>query len=150
MKIFNNRKILGIGVYLFLLILTYNLNAQTDLTRWEGKEISYELTPAHHHHNYALDKSNFGMTILSVFRNTYYFFVSDLDGDNCPFEPSCSAFLLQSIKETSIFKGTLMFADRFTRDLNFFKGTNHYPLLTTNKFSDPAYNYTLHSTKIKF
>ncbi|OGV01944.1 MAG: hypothetical protein A3J84_05585 [Ignavibacteria bacterium RIFOXYA2_FULL_37_17] len=149
MKIFNNRKLLSIGIYLFLLSLTCNLRAQSDWARWEGKEISYELTSTHHH-DYALDKSGFGMTILSVFRNAYYFFISDLDGDNCPFEPSCSEFFLQSVKETSIFKGTLMFADRFTRDLNFFKGMNHYPILASNKFSDPAYNYTLHSAKIKF
>ncbi len=128
---------------------TYNLNAQTDWVKWEGKETFYEL-PATRHHDYTVDKSSFGMTLLSVVRNTYYFFISDLDGDNCPFEPSCSAFFLQSVKETSIIKGTLMFADRFARDLNFFKGMNHYPLLASNKFSDPAYNYTLHNEKIKF
>ena len=142
-------KTLSICIYISLFSITYNLNAQTDWVRWEGKETSYELTPTHHH-DYTLDKSSFGMTLLSVLRNTYYFFISDLDGDNCPFEPSCSAFFLQSIKETSIFKGSLMFADRFTRDLNFFKVTDHYSLLASRKFSDPANNYTLHSAKIKF
>ena len=129
--------------------MIYNLNAQTDWVKWETKQVSFEL-PIHQNHDYALDKSGFGMTILSVVRNAYYFFISDLDGDNCPFAPSCSAFFIQSIKETSIFKGTLLFADRFTRDLNFFKGMNHYPLLTSNKFFDPAYNYTLHFKTIKF
>ena len=149
MKVLKIRKALSSCIYLFLFSITYNLNAQTDWVRWEGKETFYEL-PITYHHDYTVDRSSFGMTLLSVFRNTYYFFISDLDGDNCPFEPSCSAFFLQSVKETSIFKGTLMFADRFTRDLNFFKGMNHYPLLASNKFSDPAYNYTLHSAKIKF
>ncbi len=139
---------LNICIYLFLFSITYNLNAQTDWVKWEGKE-TYYLLPVTHNHDYAVDKSSVGMIILSVVRNTYYFFISDLDGDNCPFEPSCSAFFLQSVKETSIFKGTLMFADRFTRDLNIFKGLNHYPLLASNKFSDPAYNYTLDFTKIK-
>ncbi len=148
MKRVNVRKIFSVGIYLSLLSLTYNLNAQTDWVRWEGKETLYEL-PAIHHHDNTVDKSSFGMILLSVLRNTYYFFISDLDGDNCPFEPSCSAFFLQSVKETSIFKGSLMFADRFTRDINFFKGTDHYPLLTSRKFSDPANNYTLHSEKIK-
>ncbi len=131
--------------FLFIAEISY---AQTDWVKWEGKETSYELT-ATHYHNYTVDKSSFGMTLLSVFRNTYYFFISDLDGDNCPFEPSCSAFFLQSVKETSIFKGTLMFADRFTRDLNLFKGSDHYPLMTSKKYYDPAYNYILHSEKIK-
>ncbi len=122
--------------------------AQTDWVKWESQQVSYEL-PAHQHHDYTIDKSGFGLSIISVARNAYYFFVSDLDGDNCAFLPSCSTFYIQAIKETSIFKGTLMFADRFTRDINFFKGLSHYPLLSTNKFLDPAYNYTLHSAKIK-
>ncbi|MCX6175647.1 MAG: membrane protein insertion efficiency factor YidD [Ignavibacteriales bacterium] len=149
MKRFKVGKALSICIYLFLFSSTYNLNAQTDWVKWEGKETFYELL-ATHHHDYTVDKSSLGMTLLSVMRDTYYFFISDLDGDNCPFEPSCSAFFLQSVKETSIFKGTLMFADRFTRDLNFFKGMNHYLLLSSNKFFDPAYNYTLYSKKIKF
>jgi len=145
---FKTEKLLSIYFCLFFFCITYNLNAQTDWVRWEAKQVSYEL-PSHQNHDYTLDKSSFGMTVFSVLRNTYYFFISDLDGDNCPFEPSCSAFFLQSVKETSIFKGPLMFADRFTRDLNFFKGTDHYLLLPSRKFSDPAYNYTLHSKKIK-
>lgn len=122
--------------------------AQTEWVKWEYQQVSYEL-PAQQHHDYTIDKSSFGLSILSVARNAYYFFISDLDGDNCAFSPSCSTFYLQAIKETSIFKGTLMFADRFTRDINFFKGSNNYQLLSTNKFFDPAYNYTLHSAKIK-
>ena len=146
---FKVRNSLSIFIYLSLFSFTYNINAQTDWVKWEAKQVSFEL-PTPQNHDYALDKSGFGMTILSVVRNTYYFFISDLDGDNCPFTPSCSAFFIQSVKETSIFKGALMFADRFTRDLNFFKGMNHYLLLSSNKFFDPAYNYTLHSKKIKF
>lgn len=148
MKRFKTGKALSICIYFFLFSFPYNLNAQTDWVRWEVKEINYEL-PISHHHDYTVDKSSIGMIMLSVLRNTYYFFISDLDGDNCPFEPSCSAFFLQSVKEASIFKGTLMFSDRFTRDLNLFKGLDHYPLLASKKFSDPAYNYTLHSEKIK-
>jgi putative component of membrane protein insertase Oxa1/YidC/SpoIIIJ protein YidD len=145
---FKIRNGLGLSIFLFLLSFTYNINAQTDWVRWEAKQISFEL-PTHQNHDYNIDKPGFGMTILSVLRNAYYFFISDLDGDNCPFTPSCSAFFIQSVNETSIFKGTLMFADRFTRDLNFFKKANHYPLLASKKYFDPAYNYTLHSAKIK-
>ena len=90
------------------------------------------------------------MIMLSSLRNIYYFFISDLDGDNCPFYPTCSAFFIQSIKETDLFIGGLMFADRFTRDLNLLKGINHYPIKKSGKFFDPPYNYTLNSQKIKF
>ncbi len=134
--------------FLFLFLGVTLISAQTELVKWESQQVSYEL-PAHKNHDYSIDKSSFGLSILSVARNAYYFFISDLDGDNCAFSPTCSTFFIQAVKETSIIKGTLMFADRFTRDINFFKGSNHYPLLPTNKFLDPAYNYTLHSAKIK-
>lgn len=123
--------------------------AQTDWVKWESKQVSYEL-PTHLHHDYTVDRSGFGLAVISLVRNAYYFFISDLDGNNCAFSPSCSSFYLQAIKENSIFKGTLMFADRFTRDINFFKGLNRYPMLPSNNFFDPVYNYTLHSEKIKF
>jgi len=109
------------------------LHAQPDKEKWGAKQISYEL-PITHQHDYSVDKSTFGMTILSFMRNIYYFLISDLDGDNCPFYPSCSAFFIQSVKETNIFKGGLMFADRFTRDLNLFKDINHYPIIKSGKF----------------
>jgi len=133
----------------FILIALFNsLHAQTDWVKWEAKEINYEFQKTAGH-EYKIDSSSFGMTILSLARNAYYFFISDLDGDNCPFSPSCSQFFLNAVKETSIFKGTLMFADRFTRDLNLFKGLNHYPINRANKYYDPEENYTLHSNKIK-
>jgi putative component of membrane protein insertase Oxa1/YidC/SpoIIIJ protein YidD len=132
-----------------ILIISGTLFAQTDWTKWNAQPASYEIT-IHQKYDYSVDNSNFGLTLLSVTRNLYYFFISDLDGDNCAFNPSCSLFFIQAVKETSIFKGTLMFADRFTRDINFFKGMNHYPLLPSNKYFDPAYNYTLNSQKIKF
>jgi len=137
---------------LFLLLLflgVISIQAQNDWTRWESKQVSYEI-PAKPKKDSSIDKSSFGMTILSVMHNAYSFFISDLDGNNCAFSPSCSSFFIQSIKETSIFKGTFMFADRFTRDINFFKGVNNYTLLPSNRFYDPPSNYSLHSEKIKF
>jgi putative component of membrane protein insertase Oxa1/YidC/SpoIIIJ protein YidD len=136
-------------IILILLFAASIISAQSDWARWDEKQISYEI-PTHQHHDYALDNSNISLTMLSLVRNAYYFFISDLDGDNCPFSPSCSAFFIESVKETSILKGTLMFADRFTRDLNLFKGQYHYQLLPKNKYYDPTSNYTLYSEKIKF
>lgn len=133
----------------FVFLVANQLRAQTDWVRWEAHPVSYEIATTQHH-EYAIDKSSFGMTLISFGRNAYYFFISDLDGDNCPFSPTCSQFLVQSIKETNIFVGPLMFADRFTRDLNFVKGKNHYQLLPTGRLFDPPYNYTLNSRKIKF
>ncbi len=133
----------------FVFLFAFQLRAQSDWVRWDAQTVSYELTKTQHH-EYVIDKSNFGMTLISLGRNAYYFFISDLDGDNCPFNPTCSQFLVQSIKETNIFTGPLMFADRFTRDLDFIKSKDHYRILSNGKLFDPAYNYTLNSKKIKF
>lgn len=137
------------NILLIILFSALNSYAQTDWQKWDVQKVSYEL-PAIQRHDYSIDKTNFGTKILSVARNAYYFFISDLDGDNCPFAPTCSAFFIQSVKEANLIKGTLMFADRFTRDINFFKGMNHYRLNSSGKFFDPAYNYTFDSQKIKF
>ncbi len=136
-------------IVFLLIVLTCSIHAQTDLQRWEAKSIPYEIS-GHAGHDYSIDNSSFGMTLISLARNVYYFFISDLDGDNCPFYPTCSSFFVQSVKETNFIKGTLMFADRFTRDINFFKGKNHYMLTPGGKFYDPPSNYTFDIQKIKF
>jgi uncharacterized protein len=123
--------------------------AQTDWQRWNAKDVSY-IIEKEESHNYNLDNSSFGMKALSVIRNGYYYFISDLDGDNCPFSPTCSSFYLSSVKATNILKGTLMFSDRFLRDLNFVKSTKHYHILGNGKLFDPSSNYTLNLRSIKF
>ena len=132
----------------FTVLFSIQLYAQQEFQKWEAKEISFEL-PAHLHRDYDIDTTNTGMKFLSVLRNAYYFFVSDLDGDNCPFNPSCSKFFIDGVKVTNIFQGVLMFADRFTRDMNVFKDGDHYRLGNNGKLIDPPYNYTLNLQQIK-
>jgi putative component of membrane protein insertase Oxa1/YidC/SpoIIIJ protein YidD len=81
--------------------------------------------------------------------NTYWIFISDLDGDNCPFHPSCSSFFLESIEETNLIQGTLMFFDRFTRDSNPVNREEHYPVYKNYRFYDPPKLYTLSKEKIQ-
>ncbi len=121
--------------------------AQTDWVRWEAKAVSYEIKSVSEPETTA---PAYGITdkMITTARSVYKFMFSDLDGDNCPFYPSCSQFYVDAVKGTDIFKGTLMFIDRFTRDINFFKGWNHYPLHSSGKFFDPAYNYSLNPQKI--
>lgn len=134
---------------LIFLIFTFSilLSAQTDWERWQAKEISYNVGEVKVE-DYSFDKSTFGRSILSSLKNGYSFLISDLDGDNCPFHPSCSAFALHSMKETNVFQGALMFADRFTRDLNFVKNPNQYGFYKSGKLNDPYYNYLLSETAI--
>ena len=42
-----------------------------------------------------------------------------------------------------------MFADRFTRDINFFDKAMNYPFLKRGKLFDPPQNYTLNPESIK-
>lgn len=137
------------NIIFFTILFSIPLYAQTELRKWEAKEISYTL-PASVKRDYKIDTTNAGLTFLSLLRNTYYFFISDLDGDNCPFTPSCSKFFMDAVKETNVLKGLLMFSDRFTRDMNIFKGNDHYKLGNNGKLIDPPYNYTLNLQKIKF
>ena len=131
---------------LFILFIAAVSNAQTDWVKWEAKSVSYELKSVNNPDYNAPSKKN----IISAVRSAYKFIFSDLDGDNCPFYPSCSKFFADAVGETNILKGTLMFVDRFTRDINFFKGMNHYPKLPSGKFFDPSYNYTMNEQNIDF
>ena len=142
-------RFLGIILFYISVPMCTIVKSQNETARWEAKEISYELI-VRHGHEYTVDNSNFGMTLISLSRNLYYFLISDLDGDNCPFFPSCSSFFVQAVKETNIITGTLMFSDRFTRDLNLFKSKENYSLYNNGKYFDPASNYILTSNKIRF
>lgn len=136
-------------IFFLLAILAASNQAQTDWLRWEGKQVSYEIKKLSSTSS-KIYNENFGLTLLSFFRNSYATLISDLDGDNCPFHPSCSNFFVESVKEAGLFKGALMFSDRFIRDLNFFKAKNHYPIHISGKFWDSACNYTLKSEMIKY
>lgn len=133
-----------LAVFIFTAHLIYG---QTDWVKWEAKQNSYEITGGT---KIKIVPSAYdaGSKIISAARTIYKTFFSELDGDNCPYHPSCSQFYVDAVKETNLIKGTLMFTDRFTRDINFFKGLNHYPVDNSGKFYDPAYNYSLDAAKI--
>ncbi|MFA3782640.1 membrane protein insertion efficiency factor YidD [Melioribacteraceae bacterium 4301-Me] len=136
-------------IFILFFSLAAAVYSQTDWVRWSGKEISYEIKNDIGK-NYSIDYSNLETKLISAAKNIYYFLISDLDGDNCPFYPTCSNFFVASVKSTNLLQGLLMFVDRFTRDVNPVKGTNHYPYYITGKLYDPVYNYTLDFSKIKY
>jgi putative component of membrane protein insertase Oxa1/YidC/SpoIIIJ protein YidD len=135
-------------IFLSVMLISVLSFSQTDWERWEAKEVSYRI-PAPEKTKYRFDDSSIGDFILSSSRNGYKFLISDLDGDNCPFQPTCSVFFIEAVKQTNIFHGALMFADRFTRDLNLIKVKNQYTLTKDFHFFDPVNNYTLNPAKIK-
>ena len=126
------------------------LFSQTDWEKWGKADISYEMHNATTKRNYNISGDNAGQIILKSTAVLYWLFISDVDGDNCPFSPTCSFFFLQSVKETNIFQGTFMFADRFTRDMDIFGRTSHYPIAKNKHFYDPPTLYTLDKSKIKY
>lgn len=136
-------------IVLFLILCSGVVTAQTDWVRWGKADVDYEIH-SQHQHSHSIDNSSFGSTILSALQISYAVLISDVDGDNCPFYPTCSSFFVNSIKETNIFQGTLMFADRFTRDSNLFKRKGHYPIYSSGKLYDPTYNYYLDQDKVRF
>ena len=130
-------------------LIHFNVFPQAEFEKWEGKKISYVLNENSTSSELNFDAENIPELFLKSLTNLYWFFISDVDGDNCPFSPTCSAFLIESIEETNVIKGALMFADRFTRDINFFDKAMNYPFLKRGKLFDPPQNYTLNPESIK-
>ena len=126
------------------------INSQTDWVRWEKSDLTYQLKNNYLERDYDLSIESVSDVIVKPVINAYWFFVSDVDGANCPFQPSCSSFLVQSIKETNVFQGVVMFFDRFTRDTNIFGRHEHYPRYGKNHFYDPVSLYTLEEENINY
>ena len=137
-------------LFLFLLFISTSAFCQTENLKWQKADISFEKPDNFIPRDYSFESDNAGEFITKSIVNAYWFFISDVDGDNCPFRPSCSVFFLESAKETNIFQASLMFFDRFTRDMNFVKGMNHYPRVKSGYLFDPPQNYTLNQGRINY
>lgn len=132
--------------FLFLGI-TSVIFTQSDWTKWNAEVIPFKIDNKTTNGESVANK-NSGSPIISFLKNTYSFLISDVDGDNCPFYPSCSNFFVQAINEEGLIKGSLMFSDRFLRDLNLFKNSKHYTIHKNGKFYDPPQNYSMRLEKI--
>jgi putative component of membrane protein insertase Oxa1/YidC/SpoIIIJ protein YidD len=132
----------------FLLQIT--IYHQTDWIRWDKSDPTYQIQDTYLEREYDFTIESVSDVFVKPVMNTYLFFISDVDGANCPFHPSCSSFLMQSIKETNLLQGTFMFFDRFTRDINVFGRHEHYPKYSKNHFYDPVSLYTLDERKINY
>jgi putative component of membrane protein insertase Oxa1/YidC/SpoIIIJ protein YidD len=139
-----------IRITVIILFFALSIGAQTDWVKWGKTDFSYEIKQENPHRQYSISGNNIGETALKTLAVSYWFFISDVDGDNCPFSPTCSSFFLQSVKETNIIQGTLMFADRFTRDMDFVDRLSHYPMAKNRHFYDPPSLYTLNTSKINY
>ncbi|GAB4292320.1 MAG: hypothetical protein Kow0098_12160 [Ignavibacteriaceae bacterium] len=137
----------------FFFILVFSavlIPAQTAHEKWTGKEVSYTLPSVDNHRDYLINFDNPVKTITKSVAVAYWVFISDLDGNNCPFRPSCSSFFVQAAEKTNPVQGLLMFMDRFTRDLNIINRHQHYPQLYSGYYYDPVDNYTLDKDHITY
>jgi len=133
-------------IILILSLFSVYLQAQTDWERWEKKSPNFQIE--NEENNLSNNSQNYSFFLL--LKDSYNVLLSDFDGNNCPFYPTCSQFYFQSINETNILKGTLMFADRFTRDSNLFKSRSHYPRHISGRLFDPIENYLLSDSSVVF
>jgi len=139
-------------IFFILLFSAYTaiISAQTDWVKWEKADLTYSKDNEDSKRDYSILGDNFSETALNSLTSVYWFFISDLDGDNCPFRPSCSNFFVEAVKETNLAQGLLIFFDRFTRDLNIFSRANKYPHFGAKYYYDPISLYTLVEDKIHY
>jgi putative component of membrane protein insertase Oxa1/YidC/SpoIIIJ protein YidD len=135
---------------LVLFILPAVLYAQSDWQRWGKAEISYQLSSSDDQRNPSNSTNSISEKALSAIISAYWILISDVDGDNCAFSPTCSSFFIESVKETNLFQGILMFSDRLTRDTDFIGRELKYPLAKNGKFYDIPSNYKLDPDIIKY
>lgn len=126
-----------------------NLLPQTDWVRWEKSDPSYQIKKQNIERKNNFEISSLSDLITKPIINAYRFLISDVDGANCPFYPSCSQFYLEAVEETNLIQGTIMFFDRFTRDTNVFDRGDHYPIYDSRHYFDPVYQYKLQQGEIK-
>ena len=127
-----------------------SITAQTDWVKWEKVDLSYSTNTDYKQRDYSISGESFSEAAVKSLVSAYWFFISDLDGDNCPFRPSCSTFFIEAVQETNLPQGVLMFFDRFTRDLNVFERMNKYPRFGAVHYYDPASLYTLNEKLIHY
>jgi putative component of membrane protein insertase Oxa1/YidC/SpoIIIJ protein YidD len=133
-----------------LLCLPYaRTTAQSKLGHWSASSITYTSGSESPVVKHTPGKNSFGRMLSRIIVVPYRFFISDVDGDHCPFAPSCSAFFMESCSQTNVVQGTLMFFDRFTRDANIFDREDHYRYdIKLHRYYDPSVNYRLRDSLI--
>ena len=134
---------------LFCSCLITNIEAQSKLDHWGKQPVVYVKQEKITAQNYSLIKNSVGETLSNLVILPYHVFISDVDGDRCPFHPTCSAFYMQACRQTNIVQGTLMLFDRLTRDANVIDRSEHYKYdRKTKRLIDPVSNYRLRDSLI--
>ncbi len=132
------------------LIYSIKIYSQSDWIKWGKANYSYQIKDNFQHRDYSLDYQNPERFVIKSLADTYWLFISDVDGDNCSFNPTCSNFFLQSVEKTNIIQGSLMFFDRFTRDMDILGKVGNYPRVSDGHFFDPPSLYLMNQDSVKY
>jgi putative component of membrane protein insertase Oxa1/YidC/SpoIIIJ protein YidD len=117
-------------------LFPYYVNGQN----WEKKPIDYTDTIRTQVKYYEL-KGDIPEVAMKLLVNGYRLFISEPDGENCPFKPSCSRFLIEALKRTNLFEAILLASDRLIRDTSFSDKYKHYPSDKHGYLIDPPNRY---------
>lgn len=122
--------------------------AQPEHTVWGEQQYSPLRPTLIEERNYSLSDVNLVTAPLKILAMGYWFFISDQDGENCPFNPSCSQFAVESFKEANPLFALMMTSDRLIRDTNIFDRAGHYRYYKKRLY-DPVTNHVLDTEKIR-
>ncbi len=79
-------------------------------------QLSSAMDPGVHHHRYNYKGVNSGTDFLfTSFFIFYKSFISSQDGNSCTFTPSCSEYMIQSIRKKGLIIGAMAGFDRLLR-----------------------------------
>lgn len=128
--------------FIWVLFCVINLSAQTDWVRWEGVN-NYLLEDSDYDNNWNEHFDGFNdkriSNIPDFLVKFYKITISDFDGNNCRFHPSCSEFFVESTKINNSLISVLLFFDRLTRDTNIFSSGGYRTM--NNRYYDPPSDY---------
>jgi putative component of membrane protein insertase Oxa1/YidC/SpoIIIJ protein YidD len=134
------------GVFAFVLFCQLPAIGQGEHQRWEKRQNLYQSANSFTDSQIIRqDEESKSLGLLKAALTLYKTFVSNVDGDRCPFYPSCSSFFIHAVRKTDFLEGTLLFADRFTRDANIYDRYGRYPFSRELiRFIDPVDRYLHH------
>ncbi|MBK6681834.1 MAG: membrane protein insertion efficiency factor YidD [Ignavibacteriales bacterium] len=123
-----------------LCVLCGLFNSQSFTQSWEPKPIDYteEIQAKSKYYKIEGDIPEAAFKLLV---NGYRLFISEPDGENCPFNPSCSRFFVEALGQTNIIEAFLLTSDRLIRDTSFGNKFKHYHIDKYGYLVDPPSRY---------
>lgn len=133
---------LGFIILAGICVISGKTYAQAENHKWGKATVSYASPVTESRRPPDLSIHKVSDIIAKPLFAAYRVFISDVDGSHCPFSPTCSGFMLESIQKANFLAGVLLGVDRLTRDAMLINRDKHYHLDNTrNRFIDPVDKY---------